>query len=55
MSLTSAGGGHSLGEHAVGDGGQRVEGKHHRHRNDAVVPHRPHQGLWDRTQHTTDH
>lgn len=55
MSLTRVRGGHGLGEDAVGDGGQHAEGEHQRHRNDAVVPHSPHQGLGDRTQQTTDH
>lgn len=55
MSLTSVGGGHGLGEDAVSDGGQHAEGKHQRCCNDAVVPHRPHQGLRDSTQQTTDH
>lgn len=55
MILTSIRGRDSLGEDAVGDGAQCAEGKHQRHRNDAVVPHSPHQGLRDKTQWTTDH
>lgn len=55
MSLTGVRGGDGLGEDAVGDGAQRAEGKNQWHRNDAVVPHGPHQGLRDRTKQTTDH
>lgn len=55
MCLTSVGGGDSLGEDAVCDGGQHAEGKYQWQRNDAVVPHSPHQSLRNRTQRSTDH
>lgn len=54
-SLTGVGGGDGLGEDAVSEGAQRAEGEHQRHRDDAVVPHSPHQGLRDRIQRTMDH
>lgn len=55
MSLTSVSGGHSLGEDAVSDGAQHIEGKHQGHHDDAVMPYGPHQGLSDKTQWNMDH